>query len=755
MALRDSDPAEVGGYRIEDRLGSGGMGVVYLARSASGRPLAIKVVHGQYADDDEFRTRFRREVAAARQVSGAFTAPVVDADADASRPWMATLYIPGADLGTHVREHGPLPLPRLRELAAGLAEALRDMHRAGVVHRDLKPSNVMLADDGPRVIDFGISRAAEFAASDVLTQTGRVMGTPPFMSPEQFASPQEVGPAADIFSLGSVLAHAATGRGPFDSPSPYETALRVVEGDPDLSGVPDELLPLVAVCLQKHPKSRATPDELLALLRDGIAEGRPRWEAADSRTGDRSVDPRPTEPRAAAPRAAAPGDTQARVTRIGPEPAEGPAPEDPRGRRRRRYLLASAALGAVLTVFAATTIALTWDPAPATHDTAAGDLPDGWQPWSAKAKGPRGAGMTFRHCAAVDASLVCAGDDLMAARFALADGRNTWSLPADPTPGDSWSDDGAVLGTGDGRVYVYGADVRGPLPTGEPVTRYTVQALAADTGKVLWRTVTGEGANALAPNSDHGAATAVPEGLVTVYGAQGDSYALIGTDDGEVRWKRPLPGPSHTCGLRAAATRPYLICATDEDEPRNARTSVAQLDPATGKPRWTVRLKGALTLLGQDQGRLVLTRKLGERRDLTRIDTATRAVTTVRLSAPQPDAAATHLAKGTLYFTLSSGSVRAVSPRTGRRLWESNSTVERQGTPTVTATHVYLSSPNGRLAVLDAGTGRVEATRPGRDDGGGIDSVFFPTGVPLVLVGEALYVPYGIRSVYTVDVRDL
>ncbi|MEU0454753.1 serine/threonine-protein kinase [Streptomyces sp. NPDC006129] len=276
MALRDSDPAEVGGYRIEDRLGSGGMGVVYLARSASGRRLAVKVVHGQYADDDEFRTRFRREVAAARRVSGAFTAPVVDADADAPRPWMATLYIPGADLGTHVREHGPLPLPRLRELAAGLTEALRDIHRVGVVHRDLKPANVMLAEDGPRVIDFGISRAAEFAASDALTQTGRVMGTPPFMSPEQFASPQDVGPAADIFSLGSVLTYAATRRGPFDSPSPYETALRVVEGDPDLSGVPDELLPLVSVCLKKHPKSRATPDELLALLRDGLAQAGPR-----------------------------------------------------------------------------------------------------------------------------------------------------------------------------------------------------------------------------------------------------------------------------------------------------------------------------------------------------------------------------------------------------------------------------------------------------------------------------------------------
>ncbi|AXE85888.1 serine/threonine-protein kinase [Streptomyces sp. Go-475] len=746
MALRDSDPAEVGGYRIEDRLGSGGMGVVYLARSASGRRLAVKVVHGQYADDDEFRIRFRREVAAARRVSGAFTAPVVDADADAPRPWMATLYIPGADLGIHVREHGPLPLPRLRELAAGLTEALRDIHRAGVVHRDLKPANVMLAEDGPRVIDFGISRAAEFAASDALTQTGRVMGTPPFMSPEQFASPQDVGPAADIFSLGSVLTYAATRRGPFDSPSPYETALRVVEGDPDLSGVPDELLPLVSVCLKKHPKSRATPDELLALLRDGLAQAGPR----PGITGPGSVDPRPTQPKDAVP-----GDTLARLTRPGPEPAPEPAPDQAPSRRRRRYLLAAAALGAVLAVFAATTLALTWDPEPPARETPAADLPDGWRPWSAKAKGAGGAGTTFRNCAAVDASLVCAGDDLMAARFALADGRNTWTLPVDPTPGDNFSDEGAILGTGDGRVYAYGADDRGTLPTGEPVTRYTVQALAADTGKVLWRTVTGEGPSALAPNSDHGAATAVPEGLITVYGAQGESYALIGTDDGEVRWRRPLPGVAHTCVLDSAAAHPYLVCVTDEDRPSEARTSVAQLDPATGRPRWTVRAKGALNLLGEDQGRLVLAGKLGEHRDLTRIDTSTRAVTTVRLSAQQPDAAVAHLAKGTLYFTQSSGSVRAVSPRNGRLLWESNSTVERQGTPTVTDTRLYLSSPNGRLAALDTRTGRVEATRPGRDDGGSIDSAFFPTGAPLVLAGDALYVPYGIRSVYTVDVRDL
>ncbi|WP_190139342.1 serine/threonine-protein kinase, partial [Streptomyces longispororuber] len=267
MPLRETDPEVVGGYPVEGRLGSGGMGVVYLARSPSGRRLAVKVVHAQYADDPEFRTRFRREVAAARRVSGAFTAPVVDADADAPSPWMATLYIPGEDLGAYVRRHGPLPPDRLPELAAGLTEALRDIHRAGVVHRDLKPANVMLAEDGPRVIDFGVSRAAGTAAGDPLTQTGRVMGTPPYMSPEQLTAPRDVGPASDVFSLGSVLVHAATGRGPFDDASPYETATRVVKEDPDLTGVPDALRPFVARCLAKRPEDRPTPDALLALLR--------------------------------------------------------------------------------------------------------------------------------------------------------------------------------------------------------------------------------------------------------------------------------------------------------------------------------------------------------------------------------------------------------------------------------------------------------------------------------------------------------
>ncbi|QWB25599.1 MULTISPECIES: serine/threonine-protein kinase [Streptomyces] len=745
MALRDSDPSEVGGYRIEDRLGSGGMGVVYLARSASGRRLAVKVVHGQYADDDEFRARFRREVAAARQVSGAFTAPVVDAGADASRPWMATLYIPGADLGTHVREHGPLSVPRLRELAAGLAEALRDIHRAGVVHRDLKPANVMLAEDGPRVIDFGISRAAEFAAADVLTQTGRVMGTPPFMSPEQFSSPQDVGPAADIFSLGSVLTYAATRRGPFDSPSPYETAVRVVEGEPVLDGVPDELLPFVRLCLEKHPKSRVTADELLTLLRDGGP-----------------IAPRPaTEESIPLPSRPAPATSPQRDTPIADPP---PEPTAPRGGRRRRYLLAAAAGTAVAAVLAATTVvlsgALSRDSDPGPSAAARSDLPDGWKPWAAAAKIPKGServlggvGSPLTGCSAVDTSLVCAGSGHMATRFALADGRTTWARPVDPTPDGSSGSEGALIGTTDHHVYAYESE-EGETAAG-PSFSYTVYALAADTGKELWRTRTGAGESATVPDSTQNAATAVPEGVVTFYGPAGDQYALLDAETGDVRWKRPKPDSPADCLLRSAAGHAYLVCAIGLLENGASRTTVSQIDPATGKTRWTVDAKGTQYLLGQHDGRLVLADTFATDRGLTLIDVSSRVLTVRRLAQARPEDAQAYLVRGTVYFTRDSGGIRAVSPRTGRTLWESNSTVEKPGPPTASATHVYVASPSGRLAALDASSGEVDATRDGRDDGGRADSMLAPSGAPLVLVGDALYVPYGIRSVYTVDVRDL
>jgi len=258
--LRPGDPELIGPYRLRGRLGAGGMGRVYLGLSPGGRAAAIKVIRAELTQDPEFRARFRREVAVARQVSGLYTAPVLDADADAPEPWLATAYVPGPSLADAVSQHGPLPVPSVLMLAAGLAEALSAIHRAGVVHRDLKPANVLLADDGPRVIDFGISRAA---GGGSLTHTGLVVGSPGFMSPEQ-AEGREVGPPSDIFSLGAVLAFAATGRGPFGSGSTPALVYRVVHDTPQLDLVPAGIRPLIERCLAKDPAARPAAVDLLA-----------------------------------------------------------------------------------------------------------------------------------------------------------------------------------------------------------------------------------------------------------------------------------------------------------------------------------------------------------------------------------------------------------------------------------------------------------------------------------------------------------
>ncbi|MGP3999495.1 protein kinase domain-containing protein [Streptomyces sp. 8N706] len=282
MTLLKDDPTEVGGYRLEGRLGAGGMGVVYMARSPGGGTVALKVIRRQWAEDPEFRARFELEAAAARMVHSRFTAPVVDADPYASEPWMATAYVPGECLATHMARHSPLGVEELLRLAAALARALRDIHRAGVVHRDLKPGNVLLTDDGPRVIDFGIARAMD---GHPLTDTGRVVGTPAFMAPEQLQSSDKIGPEADVFSLGCVLAFAATGRSPFEAGSPYAAAYQVVHEEPDLADVPDSVRALVAGCLAKDPADRPSPEEMLERLGATSALPRASFRTAARRAG--------------------------------------------------------------------------------------------------------------------------------------------------------------------------------------------------------------------------------------------------------------------------------------------------------------------------------------------------------------------------------------------------------------------------------------------------------------------------------------
>ncbi|CAL9403800.1 Serine_threonine-protein kinase PknD [Streptomyces sp. enrichment culture] len=276
--LGEADRPVAGPYRLVAELGRGGMGRVLLGVTPDGRLAAVKMVRSQFVEDGGFRARFRREVQASRRVSGAYTAAVVDADADAPLPWLASVFVPGPPLNEVVRTCGPLPARAAVRLAAGLAAALTEIHRAGLVHRDLKPSNVLLAADGPRVIDFGIARATDSEGGTEITHTGWLVGSPAFMSPEQ-AEGRELTPAADVFSLGVVLVQACTGRSPFAGTSAPQTLYNVVHTEPDLAGLPDELRDLVARCLAKDPSRRPTPAEILERIGQLGPATRP-WPAA-------------------------------------------------------------------------------------------------------------------------------------------------------------------------------------------------------------------------------------------------------------------------------------------------------------------------------------------------------------------------------------------------------------------------------------------------------------------------------------------
>ncbi|WP_419995220.1 serine/threonine-protein kinase [Streptomyces boninensis] len=426
MARGTGEWPVIPGYRLESLLGSGGMGRVYLGRSSSGRRVAVKVIREDIAHQPDFRERFRREITAARRVGGAFTAPVVDADPDAEPPWMATLYIPGPSLDVRVRREGPLAGQDLLRLAAGLAEALLDLHRAGIVHRDLTPANVLLADDGPRVIDFGVVRPG--ANSAVLTRTGVAVGTPPYMSPEQVRAQRYTGPESDIFSYGSVLAFAATGRAPFEAADVYAVAYRLVHEHPDLAGVPDWLQTVLHHCLQKDPALRPSPEQLLAHLGVDVPD-----------------EPAPAPPPEQVVRTGGP--------RTPPPPARG-ARGRARSGRSRRMLAAAGAVTATAVLAAAGAFALlnnddsggkgkgATGTAPADGARKLGDgyqpvsggspggsagyadsrtrKPAGWEPWE--------GGRDLNGCAYAGGSLYCATDAAVL-RLAAGTGAELWTRP--------------------------------------------------------------------------------------------------------------------------------------------------------------------------------------------------------------------------------------------------------------------------------------------------------------------------------------
>ncbi|MEE1759305.1 serine/threonine-protein kinase [Streptomyces sp. SP18BB07] len=723
MPLRSDDPRSVGGYKVVDRLGNGGMGVVYRARSRSGREVAVKVVHAQYAQDAVFRSRFRQEIDAVRKVSGAFTAAVVDADPEAERPWMATQYVPGRSLAQRIRDQGPLLLTELRPLALGLVEALREIHRAGVVHRDLKPANVLIADDGPRVIDFGISRAAENLA---LTETGQMIGTPPFMSPEQLTDARTAGPASDVFSLGTLLVFALTGRGPFDADSPYLTAYRVIHDEPVLDGVDAPLRTVLGRCLAKEATDRPGLDELAQEFEAALPEPEPgglppapRREEAAAAATEVHLDTGPGEEIRLG---AEPGEEIRLGTkpggevRLGTGPDADPSPRPARRRRLRPLLAATGTVGALvlgLTAYllgpggADTTDTAAPAPTPTSRWTAP---PTGWKPWQTTLFATAAAG-TRRALPAKDGhnggapscqvhgkDVYCGGSGVLPVRVDGRTGRTVWRAGIAPTTTERDRYYAGVLGVRDGTVLV-----QQTVFSGEPVVDpVDLIALDADTGERLWtRRV---GSTDIAP--------AVTGDLVLTAEPDGVTVTARSPRTGAERWSLPMPA-GHHCVFTTAGAGTYAHCrpVTRDAKAANAESRVLVVDRADGSAR-TVEVPLDSVLVGVKQGALVLVVDNTEYTDATRGSDPT--YDTVLLLDPEAGTRVTTkpgengrgraaLMGSVLVFTRSNGQVTAVSPHTGELLWRSRTSLERPGEPGYDAATdtFYLASATGRVAALD------------------------------------------------------
>ncbi|MFE3251947.1 protein kinase [Streptomyces sp. NPDC059209] len=336
--LLPGDPTTLGSVRLLGRLGAGGMGRVYLGRTTGGRLVAVKTVHAHLAAEPQFRERFRREAAAARAVTGAHTAAVLDADPASPVPWLATAYLPGVTLRRAVAAAGPLEVPVVRSLGAALAEALTSIHGAGLVHRDLKPSNVLITAEGPRVIDFGIARAL---GDHGMTRAGDIVGTPGFIAPEQITDSGPVTTAADVFALGAVLAFAATGRNPFGDGTVAILLYRAVHEEPDLDGVPARIRGLVADCLDKDPAGRPPVGAVLERTADPRA---PLWWREEPLRslirGDEEDPPRERTAVVATKEVTAPAPPVERSRPAPPRPAPGPGRAERAERAERRRELA-------------------------------------------------------------------------------------------------------------------------------------------------------------------------------------------------------------------------------------------------------------------------------------------------------------------------------------------------------------------------------------------------------------------------------
>ncbi|GHH07341.1 serine/threonine-protein kinase [Streptomyces lanatus] len=639
--LTPDDPRRVGDHRLLGRLGSGGMGTVYLGRSRGGREVAVKVVRARAGRDDRYRARFRREVAAARTVTGAFTAALLDADPEAEAPWLAMEYLPGLSLREAVEAYGGLPSDALRLLAGALAEALADIHRAGLAHRDLKPGNIMLTARGPRVIDFGISRPADALA---LTVPGTVLGTPGFMSPEQ-ASGGLAGPAGDIFGLGAVLAYAATGREPFSAPDRAAVLERVRQGRTELGGIPDRRLrSLIASCLRPEPESRPSAAALLDRLGEPTAsvQGTGWLPAPLAEAIDRTAPSPTTSPDSGVASAAAvigvgagvQGEPTADPTAATDGPAEGSGVSAGRGRSRRNLLLAAAALpvaaGATIAVLRATT---------------------GKERSAPPRPSPKASPSSPRPSVAT----------------------RQWATQViDPDPDE-----------GIGAPDLYRA---GDTVVAAHHRRSTVRALDPRTGKVRWsRAADTSGATFVTPGTDAAYLFDAPKGD----GPADSMLRAVDAVSGAVRWSFRVPFfPWGT-----AATGAVVCFATDDQ--------VRALGAADGRPRWTATASasavftaaaglvvvsgdGVLTGIEADSGRIRFKRELPQSavylvvgdgmvfgRDNTGTVYAVRADDGTMAWRRSFDyrSSMRHAGAGLLFVSEPDGRIRAFRAGTGKQVW--------------------------------------------------------------------------------------
>ncbi|MEW2286649.1 PQQ-binding-like beta-propeller repeat protein [Streptomyces sp. NPDC047841] len=567
--LRATDPRHIGPYTTTHRLGAGGMGEVYLAESRTGLRLAVKVVRAEHAEDRTFRARFRHEVRAAQTVGGAdtYTARVVDADTEAERPWMATEFVSGPNLRDAVLDHGALPRPSVRILAAALGEALAAIHAKGLVHRDLKPSNILLGPDGPRVIDFGIVRALEATS---LTRTGAVVGSVGYVSPEQIRNGGQVGPPSDVFSLGAVLAYAAAGREPFGEGQDSVVLLRILTRDFDLSGVPEDIRPLVTACLREDPLERPAPAAVVAgagyapdTLRAAVRPGwygpasPPRPTPDDRPSGVEYLTPHPTTALAAP---ATPAGSAASATPAGPgapattaDPAvatpAGPAAEaanDPATRPTPAAPALAATSGASGGPAVASPSGESVAPAvPEGSAAAAADAPVAPVPTATPgtSDGPAPASPSGDSTAPADSAAAAAGDP--AARVpAATSGASGGPAPASPS-GDSTASatpaDSATRATPTGSAALAAADDPGTRTT--PVAPVPAATLGTPGGPAVATpgdpadsatraTPTGSAAVVAPGDSAERAAPAGSAGLEASAGpdARGDSVRAAGSD---------------------------------------------------------------------------------------------------------------------------------------------------------------------------------------------------------------------------------